>query len=197
MVEMEMKPLAIVQARMGSKRLPGKMLLLLGERPLVWWAWDAAVTAFGEENVICAIPASEENDELAIALSQYGARVWRWDGPESDVLGRFFFCAHTYRWHPESVIVRVTADDPFKDPAKLRRVAAGERLPEATSGEAFTLRMLQVAHLSQTVEREHLTHILYPCAAPEAPAGTWTIDTDIDLAAARAIVAKIVNVWDE
>lgn len=202
-----MNPLAIVQARIGSTRLPRKMLLDLGGKPLIWWAWRAAVDAFGAENVVVAIPATPENDELAEVVDGFrrydrskigNANVFRWDGPENDVLGRFHACAHTYRWHPDSVIVRVTPDDPFKVPERLRRVARGERHPVEMGGEAFTLAMLDRAYQRNRAhgdekrmayQAEHITYALFKCDAPPAPPGVWTIDTAEDLEAARELIA--------
>ena len=203
-----MNPLAIVQARIGSTRLPGKMLADLGGKPLVWWAWKAAVDAFGADNVVIAMPATRENDELEVAVLSMDApvNVFRWDGPENDVLGRFHACAHTYRWHPDSVIVRDTPDDPFKVPALMKRVAAGERHPVELGGEAFTLAMLDEAHGRESLtlwrndgdrerevpnaRREHITRALFPDSPPPpAPPGIWTIDTREDLVAARLQLA--------
>lgn len=193
-------PLAIVQARIGSTRLKNKMLLDLGGRPLVWWAWKASVDAFGADNVVCAIPQSLDNEPLVQAIVGFGGNVYRSGVPESDVLGRFHDCAHHFRWHPDSVIVRVTPDDPFKVPAMMRRVAAGERLPVELGGEAFTLDMLDQAHYAwldlthnheqKLHEREHFTHAIFAGLplAPPPPPGVWTVDTAEDLEAARARV---------
>lgn len=191
---MTIPPLAIVQARIGSTRLPRKMLLDLGGRPLVWWAWNASVQAFGAENVVVAIPAGAENDELAWAAIEMGALVCPWAGPENDVLGRFHYVAHRYRWHPDSVIVRVTPDDWAKQPSAMRRVAAGYREPVEIGGEAFTLAMLDEAHARErnTDYREHITHALFPWMDPPPPPPAphpWSIDTQVDLDAARRYLA--------
>lgn len=188
---MGVDPLAVVQARIGSTRLPGKMLLDLGGKPLIWWAWSAAVEAFEGENVVTAIPASAENDELAATVEGFGGQVFRWGGPENDVLGRFYHCAHRYRWHPDSVIVRVTPDDPFKDPHAMRRVVEGERLPVEIGAEAFTLGDLnfwQHGLVDGAPLREHLTTALFLTPPPPPPPGVWTIDTQEDLDMARALV---------
>jgi spore coat polysaccharide biosynthesis protein SpsF (cytidylyltransferase family) len=193
-------PLAILQARIASTRLARKMLLPLGDHPLIWWAWRAAVEAFSPFNAVIAMPASQENDELAQVCAEFGARVFRWDGPEDDVLGRFYHCAHRYRRHPDTVIVRVTPDDPFKVPDAMRRVAAGERLPVELGGEAFTLEMLDEAHYRETPvggtaircpEREHLTRALFRTAPPPPPddGQVWTVDSPEDYARAQARVA--------
>jgi len=188
-------PLAIVQARMASTRLPNKMLLDLGGKPLVQWAWDAAREAFGTPNTVVAIPSGPANDQLASVVADFGGTVFRWAGDEDDVLGRFMACAHTYRWHPAAVIVRVTADDPFKLPDLMRRVAQGERHPVELGAEAFTLEMLTAAdsryHPSMDAwAREHITHALFDTKPPPPPPGIWTIDTYADLDAARKQLAK-------
>lgn len=181
--------LAVIQARMGSTRLPRKMLADLGGKPLVLWTVEPAVKEFGAANTVAAIPASEENDELAAVLAPY-VNVFRWDGPERDVLGRFHACATTFRWAPWSVIMRLTADDPFKDTASMRRVSLGERLPVEMGGEAFTLAQLREAHATAT-EREHLTHVFFDSPPPSPPSGIWTVDTAVDLDRARRRVTAM------
>ena len=168
------------------------MLLDLGGHPLIWWAWTASTVAFGPSNVVIAIPASAENDGLARVCEEMGATVFRWNGPENDVLGRFHACAHTYRWHPDSVIVRVTPDDPFKLPILMREVANGARHPVEWGAEAFTLTMLDDAWCLPGLSegREHITRVLFDFPPPRCPPGIWTIDTAADLEAARKILAE-------
>jgi spore coat polysaccharide biosynthesis protein SpsF (cytidylyltransferase family) len=182
-------PLCIVQARLGSTRLPGKMLLGLGGMTLIERAVRTATLAFGWDNVIVAHPDTPENAPLVAELERISARRFAWAGPENDVLSRVYHCSHTYRWHPDSVIVRYTPDDPWKDVASLRRVAAGERLPVEMGGEAFTLAQLDRAYTRPWhthEEKEHITHALFPIAPPKPPAGVWSIDTQADYDAAIA-----------
>lgn len=190
-----MKPLAIIQARMGSTRLKNKMLLEVGGRTLIYRAAEASCRAFGPSNVVIAIPANAENDRLADACRdlerELEVETFQWDGPEDDVLGRFWHCAHRYRWHPDSVLVRVTPDDFRKDPAMMLRVANGERLPVEQGAEAFTLAMLNEAHWRERVPPlrpcyEHITHAIFRTPPPPAPPGIWSIDTQEDLDAARS-----------
>lgn len=101
-------PLAIVQARLKSTRLPRKMLQDVGGHPLLWWGWKAAVDTFDWENVVIACP---ENDVDEFHLAIPGATIFGYIGDEDDVLGRFHACAHWYRTDPKSVIVRITPDD--------------------------------------------------------------------------------------
>ena len=180
-------PLAIIQARLGSTRLKNKMLLEVGGRSLIRRAWDASVEGFGEANVGFAVPSNEKGAALlmvAIKLIPH-VNVFQWDGLEDDVIGRFWHCAHRYRWHPDSVIVRVTPDDPFKDSRMMLRVANGERLPVEQGAEAFTLAMLDQAYYKITEEREHLGMIFFPTRPPPPPPGVWSIVTAEDLAKAN------------
>lgn len=176
------EPFAIIQARMGSTRLPGKMLLPLGGETVIERGWRIACEAFGKDNCVVAHPDTEENLPLAAELYRIGARRFPYKGNESDVLSRFWHCAHTYRQSGDDVIVRVTPDDPLKRPALMRRVASGERLPVELSAEAFLLSMLDAAHATEVdaVRREHISYALYPVPAPKAPDGVWTLDTADD-----------------
>jgi len=205
---MDILPLAIIQARMGSTRLPGKMLLPVNGEPLVVRVWRLTCRAVGPHNVIVAVPGSEENRPLLAELARVKADVFVYAGPENDVLGRFHQCAHTYRWHPDSVILRVTADDPWKDPSMMKRVIGGERLPVELGGEAFTLRMLDLA-LAQVMQwseanpwergegqftaedlREHLTYAIFAHDAPSPPdlGIPWSIDTQEEYDAVVAVL---------
>lgn len=175
---MNVPPLAIIQARMGSHRLPGKVLLPFppdGE-PILHVIYQRTVEAFGEDHTVVAYPATPDNEPIERLCVRIGAKRFAWPGPENDVLARYHACAHTHRWHPSSVIVRVTADDPFKTPEMMRRVANGERLPVEFGAEAFTLAMLDAAYQKQ-YEREHITRALFAYPPPPPPPGPWTVDT--------------------
>lgn len=187
---MGLSPLCIIQARYGSTRLPGKMLCDLGGETLIARGYRLACEAFHPANVVVAIPAKDGAGPLGDELRRIDATVFGYDGPEHDVLGRFYACAHSLRWTPDAVIVRYTPDDPFKRPDLMQRVAEGVRLPVELGGEAFTLAMLDEAYFRNDAEREHLTTVLFPVAPPPAPPGqVWTIDTQADLEAARQVVA--------
>jgi len=168
------------------------MMLPLGGRPLIWHAWRRCVEAFGEANVVVAIPDTEENELIRKFIEEQGGQVFRWDGPENDVLGRIYHAAHALRWKRDSVILRVTPDDPFKDPKMMMRVAMGERHPVELSAEGMTLEWLEYAHAQVTnpEQREHLTHILSPVPPPPPPPGVWTVDTREDYEAIKAIMEK-------
>lgn len=193
--------LCVIQARYHSTRLPGKMLLTLddpvhGTETLIARAWRLACEAFGADNVVMAMPKSDELEPLGDEIRRIGAEMFLRDGVEADVLSRFYLCAHRYRWRPDTVIVRYTPDDPWKYPPAMRLVAEGRRMPVEAGCEAFTLAMLDRAqqnwhwHFPDDLKRrEHITLALFPTEPPPAgphPSGTWTIDTPEQLEAARA-----------
>lgn len=205
MMESNIPPLAIIQARYNSKRLPGKVLMPLGGKSLLQRVWETTVTAFGAGNTIVATCANEWNQPIIEACTRMGAECFAWEGEENDVLGRFYVCAHRYRWHPESIIVRVTPDDAFKEASLMKQVAFnGIRLPVEQSCEAFTLKQLDAAHartprvtgytvvgapLADGQNREHITYALFPTLPPKAPPRDlpYSIDTEADLIAVRRV----------
>jgi spore coat polysaccharide biosynthesis protein SpsF (cytidylyltransferase family) len=181
-------PLCIIQARMGSKRLPNKMLLRIKDVPLIEIAWRNAVSIFGRENVVVAYPHTLENLPLSMFLGNLGALRFEYDGDEDDVLSRFYHCATSYTNDPNCVIHRWTPDDPYKTPEAVKRVLAGERLPVELGGEAFTLAQLKHAHetVKDAFRREHISYALFATPAPPPPEGIWTVDTLEDYEAANA-----------
>jgi spore coat polysaccharide biosynthesis protein SpsF (cytidylyltransferase family) len=184
-------PLAIIQARFGSARLPGKVLLPVGGVPLVEIAWRSAVEAFGRDNVVVAYPSTVENMPLSMFLASRSITSFGSTMPEDDLLARYLECASYYRTDPTSVIVRITPDDFRRDVESMRRVANGENLPMEMGGEAFTLAQLTEANRSvvNPILREHITFALFAeNPHPPAPAGLWEINTveDYELACKMA-----------
>lgn len=108
-------PLCIIQARLGSTRLPNKMLTLVAGHPVLWYGWHTACDLYGPESVVIACP-EPDFDPIHRAISQ--AQVFGYTGDENDVLGRFHACAHKYRSHPLTTIIRVTPDDFPIDPLR-------------------------------------------------------------------------------
>jgi hypothetical protein len=131
--------LVIIQARLNSTRLPGKMLLPIGGKPLIRWAVDVATKFFGGDyydHVVVACPLA---DAKAIQATCRGEDVFGWDGPESDVLGRFMACASQSQYQPFLPdIIRITPDD----------------FPIDVTREYFTFAQLK--HWHATVTDPHL-----------------------------------------
>lgn len=117
------KVVAVIQARMGSSRLPRKVLRPLGARSVLSWVVRAALQAPGIDQVVVATSASPIDDPIADFAATEGVSVVR--GSENDVLDRFIQAA---RQTGADAVVRLTADCPLLDPAVIGQVVALWRL---------------------------------------------------------------------
>jgi spore coat polysaccharide biosynthesis protein SpsF len=115
---------AVVQARMGSTRLPGKVLLPLAGEHVLTHDVRRLRAAETVDEVVVATSDERRDDAVARAAERAGAAVSR--GSETDVLGRLHDAAHA---HDADVVVRATGDDPLVAPAAVdavaRAIAAG------------------------------------------------------------------------
>lgn len=106
-----------VQARMTSRRYPGKVLAPFRGRPLLVHVLEAVQVALPSVRTIVATSSESSDDPVAAFAKSLGCEVFR--GPLEDVLERFRSCLRVYssRW-----VVRVCADSPLQDPGVLRAV---------------------------------------------------------------------------
>lgn len=111
------KVVALVQARMGSRRFPGKMARPLGPHPLVRWALDRTRRARRVDEAVLATSTDPANDVLEQAARDLGLATYR--GEEEDVLDRFIKAASV---HEARHVVRVCADNPFVSPEEVDRL---------------------------------------------------------------------------
>lgn len=203
-----MRVVAVVQARMGSTRLPGKVLEVIEGRPLFAWTLAAFRAVEAIEEVVLAVTEEAGDDALAAAAARLGP-VHR--GPTRDVLARVWGAAAPYG--PE-LVVRGTADNPFPDPdviaRQVERCARGPFDYVGTSGwplgiaaEVARAEALAAAarEAATAAEREHVMPFLYTrptrfrIGSLEGPARQahprYTVDTADDLAFARALAAAL------
>jgi spore coat polysaccharide biosynthesis protein SpsF len=110
------KTVAIIQARMGSSRLPGKVLRDLGGRPMLERVIRRAQRAASLDMVAVATTHQPDDDSVAELCRQVGAPVYR--GSLFDVLDRYYGAAQAFE---AEVIVRLTADCPLIDPEVIDR----------------------------------------------------------------------------
>lgn len=199
---------AIVQARMGSTRLPGKVLRPLAGQPMLARICERVAAARTVDRVVLATTTTPQDDALADWAAGAGITCVR--GSETDVLGRY---AQAARAVDAAVIVRITADDPFKDPEVLDRVvdlfrATGAdfacnndppSFPEGLDIEVLSRAALEAADREATdaYDREHVTPFHYRHADrfrranlahdPDLSGWRWTVDTPADFALAEAV----------
>jgi spore coat polysaccharide biosynthesis protein SpsF len=102
---------AIVQARMGSTRLPGKIMMSVRDKPLLHYNIRQVLQSKKIEKLIIATTDLPQDDKIVKFVDLYGIEVFR--GNEEDVLDRYFHCAKEFKL---DVIVRITSDCPLIDP---------------------------------------------------------------------------------
>lgn len=205
--------IAVIQARMTSTRLPGKVLRDLGGTPVLGWVVRAARDSGVLDRVVVATSVDGTDDVVADAARALGADVIR--GPLDDVLDRFILAVDAFA--PEAV-VRLTADCPLLDPAIIAMVVRAfdpkdldymstgiERsLPRGLDVEVCSAEALRVAAAHATgADRSHVTSYLYREPSrfrvaglvfePRAGHHRVTLDTVEDAAVIDAIVDEIGN----
>lgn len=104
------KTVAIIQARLGSTRLPYKMMLSLHGKPIIEWVIRRVQKSKLLDEIIVATPISEDNDILEKYITELGVKVYR--GSESNVLNRFY---EAVKNENATHIVRICADNPLID----------------------------------------------------------------------------------
>jgi spore coat polysaccharide biosynthesis protein SpsF len=107
----------VIQARLSSTRLPGKVLRPLGGRTVLSWVIRAAAATHNVDTVILATSDAPDDDPVAEEAERCGAAVVR--GPLDDVLARYLQAVAEY---PCDAVVRITADCPLHDPALIAQV---------------------------------------------------------------------------
>ena len=169
-----MRPtLAFLQARMGSERLPGKVLLKIQGQSILERVIRRLTAASTIEQVVVLTTVLDEDDQVIEEALRLGAWVHR--GPELDVLERFQQAAERYR---PGIVVRATGDNPLIDIESVDRIVHAIRtsnleycmeneLPFGAATEAITAEALaKVDRLA--VEPHHREHVtLYIKEHPE------------------------------
>jgi spore coat polysaccharide biosynthesis protein SpsF len=106
------KTVAIIQARMGSSRLPGKVLLDIDGKPMLQRVIERTQLSRSLDSILVATTSDPSDDPLAAFAASIGVPCTR--GSLHDVLDRYYQAAKT---HSAEIIVRITADCPLIDPS--------------------------------------------------------------------------------
>ena len=210
-----MNSVIIVQARTSSRRLPGKVLRQVNQKPMIVYMLDRLLKSKKTNKVVMATSTDKSDDVLAEIVSGEGHEVYR--GSLNDVLDRYAKCAKQYK---ADVVIRVTGDCPFMDPKLIDEImdiytkssydylsnAAVESqlsVPDGYDIEVFNAKTLErAAHEARLAsEREHVTpwmrksqsgirwkHIKHH---PERKFFRLTVDDEKDLEVIRKIIDKL------
>lgn len=216
---MQPRTVAIIQARMGSTRLPGKVMLRVCGHSVLAHVIGRVQAAAGIDRVVVATSIEPEDDAVVGEAVRYGAQVFR--GSAEDVLARFCGAA---QMAGADAVARITADCPLFDPVLLaamvrrfrERAAGGQPLdylsnglirtyPRGLDAEIFTLEALTRCAVEATrpYEREHVTPYIYEhpekfaieayTGTPDLSAHRWTLDTPEDWKLIETIYRALGN----
>ena len=111
------KAVLIIQARMSSKRLPGKMLMSMAHVPLFQFVYKRCQQVRGVDSVILATTSDKTDDSIANSAKYHGINIFR--GSLSNVLERYISCAQE---SGADTIIRVCGDSPFVDVRKAEQL---------------------------------------------------------------------------
>lgn len=203
-----MNIVAIVQARMGSSRLPGKVLKKLNGTPLIGVLLTRLLNAKTISKIVIATSTSDINDPLVEYVNSLGIECYR--GSEDDVLNRYCLAAEVFN---ADVIVRITGDCPFIDPGVIDQAVnaffdggydyltngAPPTFPDGLDVEVFSRATLirAEAEAKTQFDREHVTPSMKNNGSFKKGVYTnsidysscrWTVDELCDFEVAKNIV---------
>ncbi len=204
-----MRTVAIVQARVGSTRLPGKVLLPLAGKPMLAHVVERTERADRLDEVVVATTVSVRDEAIVDACRSRGWPVER--GSEDDVLDRYYEVAQK---HHAGTIVRITSDCPLTDPTIIDRAVTmfsqggfdyvsntldPRTFPRGLDVEVFSFRALERAwnedrdpawrdHVTPYIHRHPERFRLGRLAHDRDLSGyRWTVDTQEDFELVRRI----------
>lgn len=206
--------LAVLQARMSSTRLPGKVLQPIEGQPMLARQIERIRRSAMIDELVVATSTDESDDPLAALCEGIGVPVAR--GSLHDVLDRFHAALEAF---PAEHVVRLTADCPLTSPRVIDEVIRlhltegadytsnchPPTFPDGLDVEVLTEAALRWAHDSagSVPEREHVTLAIYNRPesfrlanlemSPDLSALRWTVDLPADLEFARSVYAALVE----
>jgi len=210
-----MKTDAIIQVRMSSSRLPGKVMMKVDSKhPVLYYVITQLQFSKNLDEIIVATSTREEDDIIADYVKNLGVICFR--GSLKDVLDRYYQCAKEFSIKD---IVRITSDCPLIDPTIVDKVIEKFKsnsfdvvtnsgpitgtFPQGTDVEVFSFQALEKAwkKAKKPSEREHVTayfynnesdfKIDYLTRSENISHLRWCVDGMPDLELVRKIVSKI------
>lgn len=201
----------IVQARMGSTRLPGKVLMQINNKPILYHLIKQLEFSKEINKVVIATTTLEEDLEIVKFAKKNNIEFFI--GSNNDVLDRYYQCAKEFSF---SVIVRITGDNPLIDPLIVDKVircfkdnthdyvsnTMFRTFPYGTEVEVFSFNALEKAwkNARKPSEREHVTSFIYKNKTKfktfnltnkiNLSRFRWTVDRLNDLKLVKKIISK-------
>ena len=211
----DQKTVAILQARMSSSRLPGKVLMPLAGKPMMIRQIERLQRCQNLDEIIVATSDQPDDEQIAQVCETENIRCFR--GNLHDVLDRYYQAA-LFAEKPHH-IVRLTADCPLADPqviddcvdlhlqkgADYTSNTIKRHFPKGLDVEVMTIQALEAIwrEAKTSYDREHVTPFLYQnperfsiaSLIDEHDRGNWrwTVDTDDDIEMVKAIYSALYN----
>jgi len=209
-----MRIVIIVQARMTSTRLPGKVLYEVMGKPLLEYQIERMRRVRLVDEIVIATTTDDSDHPIVELCKRLGVAYYR--GSEEDVLARYYYAAQ------ESMaddIIRITSDCPLIDPGVMDEVISlyinnyekydyvsntlERTYPRGLDTEVFSMAALEKAHreASEQPEREHVTLHMYrqperfrlasSCSTIDYSEHRWTVDTSEDFELIKLILQEL------
>jgi spore coat polysaccharide biosynthesis protein SpsF len=185
---MKKKIVLIIQARMGSTRLPGKSMMTLAGLPLVARILERVKRCKLIDEIVLAIPNTDENKVLETLANQLCVKVF--SGSEEDLVERYYLAAKFFN---ADYVVRIPADNATPEPAEIDRIILhhlslnrpgfssnlsvinNSGYPDGIGAEIFDMKLLEDIRLNfdDKEKREHLHLNFYNYSKQEAVNEAW------------------------
>lgn len=213
------RTIVVCQARTGSTRLPGKVMLPVAGAPMILRFMERVRRATLPTEVVVATTTLPSDDGLARLCEQHGFHVFR--GHETDLLDRHLRCAEAYH---ADVVVKVPSDCPLIDPEIIDTVIAAyleregrvdfvsnlhpDTFPDGNDVEVMSMQVLRDAHRTaiKPHDREHTTPWMWDgnphvrCLTVQMPDGKdlslthrWTVDHPEDYMLVRSVYEALYS----
>jgi len=208
---------AIIQARMGSSRLPNKVMLEICEKPVLWHVVNRTSNSRKIDKIVVATSEDRGNDLIREYCAENGIECT--SGSENDVLDRYYKALEHINIEDDNLVVRITADCPLIDPVIIDKVierhidtnsdytsnCIESTFPDGLDCEVFKASVLKKAWKEAKLksEREHVT--LYIRNHPEIfkiesykgdkdlSEQRWTLDEKEDFQLIKEIYEELYN----
>jgi spore coat polysaccharide biosynthesis protein SpsF len=205
---------AIIQARVGSTRLPSKAFAEIEGKPFLWHVVNRLKKSKYLDSIIIATTINENDDKIASWSEENDVKCFR--GSENNVLERYYEAAKHFN---SETIIRITADDPFKDYQIMDAVikkfqtegvdfACNNNPPSYPEGidiEVFSFKAIEKAYINAKTnfEKEHVTQHFYKNPKffkisnlkykENLSSLRWTVDEENDLEMARKVYSELFS----
>ncbi len=204
---------AIIQARMGSTRLPGKVVLPLQGKPVLWHVLNRVKASKKIQKIVLATTDLPEDKPLAKIAKELGIETYF--GSAENVLSRYYEAAKKYSIDP---VVRITADCPVIDPVIIDEVidfylkgnyhycSLNGSFPDGLDVAIYSFEALQTAHQEAKLpsQREHVGGNFFSSQPKRFQIGSyikfkdmgnfrWTLDEPEDYELIKKIYAALYD----